>query len=160
MSDPVPEAAAAPARTSRANDGRARGLLHPGALVAIATLVVNDHFLKHRVPGLLTGKLSDFAGLAFFPLFLQALAELAGARVSRAWLAGCTVATGLLLAAVKTLPWANAAYVWLAGWLLAPWAWARGANWPPEVVLHQDATDLWALAALWLPWAWGRDRRG
>ncbi len=154
MSDAAPSAA-----SLRANDGRARGLVHPGAVVAIAILVVNDHLLKARYPGLVTGKVSDFAGLAFFPLFLQALAELAGARVSRRWLVACTVATGTVFAAVKTVDGANAAYAWIASWLLAPWAWARGAPWPPDVVLQQDATDLWALVALWLPWAWGRDRR-
>ena len=39
-------------------------------LVAVAVLVSNDHVLKQHFPGLITGKLSDFAGLFFFPLFL------------------------------------------------------------------------------------------
>ena len=34
-------------------------------------LGLNDHFLKFISPGFLTGKLSDFAGLVFFPLLLE-----------------------------------------------------------------------------------------
>ena len=41
--------------------------MHPVALAAIAVLVVNDHVLKSAYPGWLTGKLSDIAGLVFFP---------------------------------------------------------------------------------------------
>lgn len=143
----------------RPNDGRGHGLVHPGAVAAILLLVVNDHVLKGSYPGVVTGKLSDFAGLAFFPLLLQALLELAGARVSRRVLGGCIVASGLLMVAVKTLPWANEAYIRAAGWLLAPWAWVRGEPWPPVVRLEMDPTDLWALLALALAWHWGRGRR-
>lgn len=42
-------------------------LLHPVLLIAIGTLVINDHLLKQSWPSLLTGKLSDVAGLSFFP---------------------------------------------------------------------------------------------
>ncbi len=47
---------------------------HPWPLLAMALLGVNDHVLKGSswVPGWLTGKLSDFAGLFFFPLFVTA----------------------------------------------------------------------------------------
>src|SRR5690606_8292496 len=45
------------------------GLLHPAPLAAIGLLLLNDHWLKAAFPGSITGKLSDFAGLAFFPLF-------------------------------------------------------------------------------------------
>lgn len=41
-------------------------------LLAVVVLVVNDQWGKSAWPGLLTGKLSDFAGLAAFPAFLQA----------------------------------------------------------------------------------------
>ena len=60
-------------------------LLHPAPLAAVAILVVNDHFLKGSglLPAWLTGKLSDFAGLFFFPLLLTALW-----RTAR-WLGGC-----------------------------------------------------------------------
>lgn len=43
-------------------------------LVALLTLLVNDHFLKKIYGGAITGKLSDFAGLFAFALFAGALA--------------------------------------------------------------------------------------
>ncbi|MCB0510528.1 MAG: hypothetical protein KDC82_07165, partial [Bacteroidetes bacterium] len=39
-------------------------------LIALFTLLINDFFLKQAFPGWLTGKLSDFAGLFFLPLFI------------------------------------------------------------------------------------------
>jgi hypothetical protein len=50
---------------------------HPWPLMAMALLGVNDHLLKGSgwLPGWLTGKLSDFAGLLFFPLFVTAAAD-------------------------------------------------------------------------------------
>lgn len=52
-------------------------LLHPAPLVALAVLVVNDHVLKSWAaasgfPAVVTGKLSDLAGLLFFPLLVTA----------------------------------------------------------------------------------------
>ena len=34
---------------------------------------VNDHYLKYQYPGFITGKLSDFTGLFYFPLFICAV---------------------------------------------------------------------------------------
>ncbi|MDP6933021.1 MAG: hypothetical protein QGG40_08885, partial [Myxococcota bacterium] len=48
--------------------GPAEGLLHPAPLLALVVLVVNDHWGKGHLPAVLSGKLSDFAGLLFFPL--------------------------------------------------------------------------------------------
>src|SRR5690242_20127817 len=55
----------------------AGALLHPLPLAAVAVLAINDHLLKGAgvLPGWLTGKLSDIAGLFFFPLLLTALAR-------------------------------------------------------------------------------------
>jgi len=90
--------------------------LHPITLTAAAVLVVNDWAWKPRLgPGLVTGKLSDLAGLVFAPVVLSAAIGLAlhaaaglGARVdpslSRRRLAGCTLATGAVFAAVKLDP--------------------------------------------------------
>ena len=135
--------------------------MHPATLAAIALLVVNDWILKPRVgidsgASLVTGKLSDVAGLAFAPvvlsaaigLLLHAAARL-GARVdpslSRRRLLLCVLATGAGFAAVKLSP-ALAAHV--AGWLSHLGRPAR---------FHDDPTDLLALpallAALWI----GRD---
>src|SRR5215831_18798280 len=50
-------------------------LLDPVAIGAVVVLGANDWLLKGRAPGWLTGKLSDLAGLLFFPLLLTALAD-------------------------------------------------------------------------------------
>lgn len=51
-----------------------QAVLHPAWLAAVGVLVLNDHVLKSSaVAGVLTGKLSDFAGLFFFPVLLAAL---------------------------------------------------------------------------------------
>jgi hypothetical protein len=53
----------------------ADGLLHPVSVAAVVVLLANDHVWKALSPGWATGKLSDFAGLAFFPLFLVGALE-------------------------------------------------------------------------------------
>lgn len=50
-----------------------RGLAHPLSLLAVGLLLLNDHLLKHIAPSVLTGKLSDFAGLFFFPFLAAAV---------------------------------------------------------------------------------------
>lgn len=47
-------------------------LKHPATIASIALLVVNDHIFKLLAPSWVTGKLSDFAGLFFFPFLLAA----------------------------------------------------------------------------------------
>jgi hypothetical protein len=131
--------------------------MHPVTLAAIGLLVANDWILKPRFgPSLVTGKLSDVAGLAFAPVVLSAAIGLAlhaaarlGARVdpslSARRLALCVLATGAGFAAVKLSP-ALAAQV--AGWVSHLGRPAR---------FHDDPTDLLTLpallAALWI----GRD---
>jgi hypothetical protein len=58
--------------------GFARELCHPLSLGALALLLANDHLFKGAgvLPGWLTGKLSDVAGLFVFPLLLVAVARL------------------------------------------------------------------------------------
>ena len=46
-------------------------LQHPLTLLSIAILLLNDHVLKVVSPSWLTGKLSDFAGLFFFPIIVN-----------------------------------------------------------------------------------------
>jgi len=48
-------------------------LAHPIVLLSIAILLINDHVLKANYPSWVTGKLSDFAGLLFFPILLSAI---------------------------------------------------------------------------------------
>ena len=54
---------------------RPRLFTRPWPVAAAVLLVVNDHLLKGAgvLPGWLTGKLSDFAGLFFAPLLLAEL---------------------------------------------------------------------------------------
>lgn len=130
--------------------------LHPVALAALALLVVNDWVLKPRWgPNLLTGKLSDVAGLAAAPVVLTALVGLVllaaralGARVdpflTRRRLALAVTATGAGFAAIKLSPTA-------AGWFTA----AIGLVRPASVAL--DRTDLLCLPMLAVAWWIGRD---
>src|SRR5262245_58340441 len=89
-------------------------IVHPAALLAIAVLVANDHVLKDAWPGWLTGKLSDFAGLTFFPLLLVSICSLVrppGAVadiVRRTWI--CSATTALVFSLIKTWPAAADAY--------------------------------------------------
>jgi hypothetical protein len=55
-----------------------RLLCHPAVLVAIAVTALNDHLWKGGdvLPGWATGKISDLAGLFFFPIFLAVLLAL------------------------------------------------------------------------------------
>jgi hypothetical protein len=143
--------------------------LRPVPVAAVVVLALNDHVFKQAWPGFVTGKLSDLAGMVFFPFFLEGLWEsgLALARAirkSRApWrregrrLFACALATGLVFSAVKTVPLANEAYrVGLGGlqWgLRAVFAAAVHAPAPPfhRVSLVRDPTDLLGLVGLAWP---------
>jgi len=130
---------------------RARDLLlHPIALVAIAVLLVNDHALKAAYPGWWTGKLSDAAGLSFFPLLLLVVAE---RWAPRTWptVAAAILLTALGFALIKTWPPATALYRTGLGALQWPFqalaAVARGAGLPPRLTVEAvtDPSDLLAL---------------
>lgn len=139
-------------------------LLGPVPLAAVALLLLNDQVLKAAYPGWLTGKLSDFAGLAFFPLFLQALWELWRPRPSRRALLVCVLATGAVFALVKTTgPGITAYRIGLAAlqWpLLASFDLLRGqgAGALAPVQAVRDPSDLLALPMLGVAWAVGRRR--
>ena len=108
-------------------------LLHPLPLAAILVTAANDHLLKGSglLPGWLTGKLSDFAGLFFFPLLVAAVLRAKTARARTI----VVVATGALFAAFKLSPRACA---WIA----------------PIAGVTPDATDLIALPMLAVAWWW------
>lgn len=131
-------------------------LLHPITLAAIVLLVLNDHVLKAAMPGVVTGKLSDLAGMVFFPLFLAAGLEYARVR-SRYLVLGCAIATGVVFAAIKTVGPAAEAYRVGLGALQWPFralfALVRGDGAPAlaQVSLTMDPTDLIALPALFVP---------
>ncbi|MDQ7803116.1 hypothetical protein Q5425_05210 [Amycolatopsis sp. A133] len=120
-----------------------RWLAHPLTVGATAVLLLNDHVVKHVWPGLVTGKLSDVAGLVVAPPVLGLLLGLFGA--GRAGAAAAVLLTGAGFAVVKLVPAA-------AGVASAAWSVVNG----PSVVLA-DPGDLFALPALGLAWwAWRR----
>lgn len=128
-------------------------VMNAPVLVAVAILALNDHLLKGAgvIPPVVTGKLSDLAGLFYFPFLLAALVRLAlragGARVTaRASLVGfAAVATGVVFAAVKCTPAGATAYRHLAGALTGH-----------PAALVADPTDLAALVVLPLGWLYAR----
>ncbi|GGO03030.1 hypothetical protein [Micromonospora parathelypteridis] len=124
-------------------------LCHPVTLLALVVLVVNDHLLKAALPGLLTGKLSDVAGLVLAPPLVAVLLTLLVPRwpARAAALAGL-VAVGAGFALIKTSGYAAE---------LASSAWTVLAG--PSLV-RADRTDLLTLPALGLAWwSWTRSRR-
>ena len=106
---------------------------HPLWVVSLLLLVVNDHLLKGAdvLPGLVTGKLSDVAGLLVAPALLATL--FGSTRVARL---ASHVAVGGVFAALQ-LSSAFAA-LWDGGWSLV------GIPW----LTVPDPTDLVALPAL------------
>jgi hypothetical protein len=120
-------------------------LAHPATLASIGLLLLNDQFLKAAAPSWLTGKLSDFAGLFFFPFLLAALigglAALVHPLPARVVGPLAIVVTAAWFSAVKTVPLANS---WTAG------AAALLLGAPPQIVM--DPTDLAALVMLWPAW--------
>lgn len=131
-------------------------LFHPVTLLALALLVVNDHWLKGGpLSGWLTGKLSDVAGMASFPLVVTAavdsvlwLVAMAGVPVDftlRRWKLALAIAgTAALMIAIKL---SNGAARTVAGWLADLWG---------HAAIVADPTDLFALPALAIAWWVGR----
>jgi hypothetical protein len=121
----------------------ARELCHPLVVAAVSVLVINDHLLKGAgpLPAVITGKLSDVAGLFFFPILLVVLGRACWVGASRrpfprraaAWSA--TVATCAGFAAIKLSATVN--------------GWAR--LWGEFVM---DPTDLLCLPMSVLALAW------
>ena len=147
-----------PARRTSGSNHAAPGrlLLHPVAIAALAILIVNDHLLKAILPGVLTGKLSDLAGLIVFPLMLSTIVEVARPGVDRRRsILASIVATVAGFTAVKT----TVAGAGLYGWSLGIGQWVatlgplRAATLAPATVVA-DPTDLVALpavlVALWI----------
>lgn len=128
-------------------------------IAAVAVLLLNDHVLKWQLDNAWTGKLSDIAGLVFFPLLVLALLEWLGTGPlrRRAHVALACGVTGLVFAAIKLLPAANLAYAEIAGlaqwpgWVIA--AWLDGASLPGATPVDcvRDASDLWTLPAMAIP---------
>jgi hypothetical protein len=135
-------------------------LLHPAFLLALFVLLLNDHVLKRVCPGVLTGKLSDFAGVLLLPIFLHAVLELGSGRVLRkpldtrsgdSMLVGCVVVSLFAFALPEVWKPAELAYRYGLGALRWPFqalfAFASGdaQHGLRPVRATADVTDLLAL---------------
>ncbi|PKQ25128.1 MAG: hypothetical protein CVT64_11400 [Actinobacteria bacterium HGW-Actinobacteria-4] len=112
-------------------------LTHPVSLISIAVLVVNDHILKDAYGNWWTGKLSDFAGLIFFPALLAvAFAVVAPRAQFRPLGLASVVTTGVGFAWIKATE---------IGATAASAVWSLVAG--PSIILR-DPTDFIALPML------------
>jgi hypothetical protein len=110
----------------------ARAVLHPAWILAVTTLLVNDHIIKGaEVVPTIAGKLSDFAGLFFAPVLLAALL---GVK-SRRGLLAATGAVGAVFAMLNLSP------------AVAAW-WDGAVSMVTPFHTTPDPTDLIALVAL------------
>ncbi len=138
---------------------------------------MNDHVLKAAAAGtswaLVTGKLSDFCGVAFLPILLIALLELGRRAVGRVPAVvdvrvAVVVAVGVAIAfaLMKSSPAAGAVYAHTLGALQWPFyalrALSDGAPLPPlRAVRHVvDVTDVVAVPAAFVVVALQRRRLG
>lgn len=154
-------------RNAAANGLRVPGdwMLHPLALGAAFVLGLNDRVLKAEFPSWWTGKLSDVAGLLFFPWLLVSLFEIGCFCCGRRWPASrlalllATCSTAAVFAAIKVSGSAGQLYEQIVGWLWAQMAeYGHAALLPGAVRNTVDPTDLLALPAVWVPWALGNRR--
>jgi hypothetical protein len=136
-------------------------MLRPAVLVAIVVLLMNDHVLKDQHPGTLTGKLSDLAGLFFFPVLLVSAAEVIASLGRRGprfvgprTLVACLSGVALVFTLSKVGGWFEGSYEVIAGWLRWPVGAAqdllagRSIDTPTRTDVTPDPSDLWTLVAV------------
>lgn len=130
-----------------------RAVSDPRTLALIVLLLINDHVLRIHWPSWWTGKLGDFAWLAFAPLvvaipFAAFIPEKTSVQ-SKAFGLFFVVATGAVFAAIKVLPAAHAAFEIVFEALV---------GWRPSVGM--DPTDLVTLPGLLIALSiWKRNRK-
>lgn len=131
-------------------------LSHPASIAAVALLLLNDHVLKSAWPSWTTGKLSDVAGLVFFPLLLAALVELLPPQrhlTHRGIIAACIAATATVFTSVELIPMAADAYQVIMGALQWPLRLVFDSTAQlSAVVTTPDPSDLLTLPALVISW--------
>lgn len=120
-------------------------LVQPAPVMSVVITFLNDHWLKYNYPGFITGKLSDFCGLFYFPLFICALGLLMRqylffrpplTYLAKPWLVICLSLTALMFILIKLHPPATNFYLWSL------------SQWGIHAEVTRDATDLSALSVL------------
>jgi hypothetical protein len=122
-------------------------LTHPAVIASLGLLILNDHLLKEQFHNALTGKLSDFAGLLFFPVFVASAVEVgtwltgrpAPERARLLLVAGSLTAVGFI--GIQTFEPMTDLYRSVAGLLTGR----------PTMVVA-DPTDLLAVPACFVGW--------
>ncbi len=107
-------------------------------LLAVGVMAVNDAYLKATFHNAITGKLSDFAGCFFLPLYTSALLALVTPWSLRARLTVGALATAVLFVAIST---SKTAARWVCDVLSVPGGWLGLSHY--DIVA--DPTDLMAL---------------
>lgn len=139
-------------------------LVRPVPLLGLVVLGVNDHVLKGSglVPGWLTGKLSDVAGMVYFPLLLVTGLNLFGWVITRVggrpvrWASPtmtqvtvACIATALFFSAVQLSVEVKDFYARVTA-MLSFWSNA------PYVQVTMDPTDVFTAPAVLVAWWQGR----
>ena len=96
--------------------------VHSLPVLAVLLTALNDHYLKYAYPSFLTGKISDFAGVFFFPIFLCALWNISRNLFSSKfhWITLrqgiiAIAVTDLIFVMVKMVPAVTYAYIKMLG---------------------------------------------
>ncbi|MDB4990702.1 MAG: hypothetical protein JWN04_5880 [Myxococcaceae bacterium] len=162
----MPDASSALVKFGVSTPGPVRGdgMLSPSALLALLLWLLNDHVLKQRMPGVLTGKLSDVASLIVLPLAVQAAWELCAKREpfvpSRFAIVAACALVGAFFVWMEATALGSLAFrsvLALAQW---PFRMLRSEGWSaPRLVAHRaDLEDLLTLPSLLIAYGVGRRR--
>ena len=135
------------------SDARISFMVDPLAMLALATLVVNDRWLKPNLRNALTGKLSDLALCCLLPLFFAEIASLCALHADQRRLLNLAACAAAVIFTVLELSVTAARWACSGLALLGPWLGIHG-----PFVMTRDATDLLALPMVLLAVAWGRHK--
>lgn len=127
---------------SESNKTSFKAITHPLTIFSLFLLILNDHYLKYQYPSNLTGKISDFAGLFFFPFLIAVIINLLIANWSEERIMIFSlIITALWFSLIKLNPFINH---------LTETILSTITNSPSQIIL--DPTDLLALISLWPSW--------